>query len=170
MSRSSEPTSALARSRLAGDRAEDNVLRLVEGLRYVTDTEAEHYDAVTETLIVPSDRLPFVGIAVLEVGVAVEIKSAGVVYGESQRRGRFYLRRSQHDRLVEAGGVYLFAVCGPNNREVVAMKIVPATQVEQLIDAVTDHWRTAGDSRDECVQLSWARIFDPEAIEGGGKR
>ncbi|AFK20216.1 hypothetical protein E6P09_14090 [Haloferax mediterranei ATCC 33500] len=55
----------------------------------------------------------FVGICLLKPGTVVEIESAMVVYGEAQRRGRFLLRRSQHEHLLEEGGVYLFAVCAP---------------------------------------------------------
>ncbi|RYJ15491.1 hypothetical protein ELS19_15585, partial [Halogeometricum borinquense] len=72
------------------------VHQLVDGLRYVPDSEAEHYDAEVVELLSPSADLPFVGICLLEVGVAVEIKSAMDVYGQAQRRGRFLIRQSKH--------------------------------------------------------------------------
>lgn len=160
----SRTESALAQSRLAGERSETNVLERVPGLRYVPDTEAMHYDAIVETTIDPSERLPFVGICILEQGVAVEIKSTGVVYGQQQRNGRFYLRRGQHERLVGSAGVYLFAVCAPNDREIIAMKVVPATQIDHLIGNVTGGWREAGGDRDGYVQLTWTNIFEIEEV------
>lgn len=149
----------------------ETFLERVNGLRYVADSEAMHYDAIAETLVVPSQELPFAGICVLETGTVVEIKSVGVVYGASQRRGRFYLRRTQHEALLESAGVYLFAVSAPNpdSREIVAMKVVPATQVDHVIDVVTNEWRQAGDDRGEYVQLAWTRVFDPEEIAARGK-
>ncbi|QCS42657.1 hypothetical protein [Natrinema versiforme] len=163
--------SQLAASRQAGDRSESVVLEHVDKLRYVPDTEAPHYDALAEGLLEPSSEIPFVGIVVLESGTAVEIKSVSVVYGQRQRRGRFQLRRVQHEALLECGGVYLFAVCAPHDRELIAAKIVPATQVDHLISVVTEGWRSAGEGRsEEYVQFTWARVFDPGEIEDGDRR
>ncbi len=163
--------SQLAASRQAGDRSETVVLERVPELRYVPDTESPHYDAIAESLLEASAELPFVGIVVIESGTPIEIKSVGVVYGERQRRGRFQLRRGQHEALLEAGGVYLFAVCAPHDRELIIAKVVPATQVSHLIDVVTDGWRSAGEERsEEYVQFTWARVFDPSDIEDGGSQ
>ncbi|WP_436344164.1 hypothetical protein [Natronorubrum sp. FCH18a] len=163
MSRSSQ--SRLAASRQAGDRSETVVLEELPGTRYVPDSEVNHYDAIAEELIEPSAALPFVGIVVLESGTPVEIKSVSVVYGQEQRRGRFQPRRGQHEALLESGGVYLFAICAPHDRDLIAMKVVPATQVDHLIDVVTNGWRSAGEDRsEEYVQFSWGRVFDPSEI------
>ena len=162
--------SRLAASRQAGDRSETVVLEQVPELGYVPDSEANHYDAIAEELIEPSEQLPFVGIVVLEEGTAVEIKSVSVVYGEQQRRGRFQPRRGQHEALLASGGVYLFAICAPHDRDLIAMKVVPATQVDHLIDVVTNGWRSAGEDRsEEYVQFSWARVFDPDEILEGSR-
>ena len=156
MSRSTGPVS----SKRAGENAEAAVLEAVDGLAYVPDAETEHADARAETVVVPSSSLPFVGICLLEAESLVEIKSAIPRLGSGQR-GRFYLRRKQHDRLRDAGGSYLFAVCQPRPaREPVAMKLVPATIVD---DAITS-WRSGGDDRPECTQLGWSRIFDPAEV------
>nr|WP_229504696.1 hypothetical protein [Natrinema versiforme] len=77
----------------------------------------------------------------------------------------------QHEALLECGGVYLFAVCAPHDRELIAAKIVPATQVDHLISVVTEGWRSAGEGRsEEYVQFTWARVFDPGEIEDGDRR
>ena len=157
MSRATGPVS----SKRAGENAEAAVLEAVDGLAYVPDTETEHVDARAETLVVPSRSLPFVGICLLEVGSLVEIKSA-IPRLASGRRGRFYLRREQHELLCDAGGSYLFAVCEPRpGREPVAMKVVPATVVDDAITA----WRSGGDDRPECSQVAWSRIFHPSEVE-----
>ena len=157
MSRASGPVS----SKRAGENAEAAILEAVNGLAYVPDTETEHVDARAETLVVPSRSLPFVGICLLEVGSLVEIKSA-IPRLASGRRGRFYLRHGQHELLRDAGGSYLFAVCEPRpGREPVAMKVVPATVVD---DAITS-WRSGGDDRPECSQVAWSQIFHPSEVE-----
>ncbi|SFR30369.1 hypothetical protein [Halorubrum sodomense] len=157
MSRASGPVS----SKRAGENAEAAVLEAVDGLAYVPDTETEHVDARAETLVVPSRSLPFVGICLLEAGSLVEIKSA-IPRLASGRRGRFYLRREQHELLRDAGGSYLFAVCEPRpGRDPVAMKVVPATVADDAITA----WRSGGDDRPECSQVAWSRIFHPSEVE-----
>ena len=142
-------------SKRAGENAEGAVIEAVDGLAYVSDTDSEHIDARAVEIVEPSASLPFVGICLLEVGSAVDIKSA-IPRLASGQRGRFYLRRQQHEQLRDAGGSYLFAVCEPRpGREPVAMKVVPAT----IVDDVITSWRSGGDDRPECTQLAWSRIF-----------
>ena len=151
-----------ASSKRAGEAVEGDVLQRHEELEYVPDTDAQHYDARVSELLSPSPTLPFVGMCLLEVGTVVEIKSTMVVYGAAQSRGRFYLRRKQHRRLVDEAGVYLFAVCEPRpSRPVLAAKVVPATTVGGLVSS----WIDGGD-RADYAQLAWSRIFD-EAELGG---
>lgn len=153
--------SAFAPSKRVGANAESAVIETVDGLEHVPDTDAEHYDARVCEPISPTPRLPFVAMCVLEVGTAVEIKSASVVYGESQANGRFYLREQQHARLVDERGSYLFAVCEPKPaRPLIAMKVVPATIVGDIVPS----WRDAGDGRPACAQISWSKIFEPGEI------
>ncbi|WP_049890516.1 hypothetical protein [Halogeometricum borinquense] len=152
---------SLAPSKRGGNAAESAVHQLVDGLRYVPDSEAEHYDAEVVELLSPSADLPFVGICLLEVGVAVEIKSAMAVYGQAQRRGRFLIRQSQHEHLLDVGGVYLFAVCEPTPaRDVISMKVVPAS----LVDELEFSW-VGRDTRAPYAQFAWSRIFVPEEVE-----
>jgi hypothetical protein len=147
-------------SKRAGENAEGAVLEAVDGLAFVPDDESEHIDARVIELVEPSTTLPFVGICVLEAGTPVEIKSA-IPRLASGRRGRFYLRREQHRNLRDAGGSYLFSVCEPRPaREPVAMKVVPATVVDEAIAS----WRSGGDDRPECAQVAWSRIFDPAEV------
>ncbi|QHS17776.1 hypothetical protein GWK26_11815 [haloarchaeon 3A1-DGR] len=157
-------TSTLAASKRAGENAEAAVIDTIDGLAPVAGEE--HYDAIAETAIFPSHDRPFVGICVLEADLPVEIKSTMAVYGEQQRRGRFKLRRNQHDALTDANGAYLFVVCEPRpDRQPIAMKVVPAGTIGDLVDAVAS-WRDEGDARGPKAQIAWSRVFDPAEIEG----
>lgn len=148
---------SLARSRQLGDRTAAAVYQRVDALEHVPDREAEWYDARPETAVWPS-TVPLVGMAVVEAGRPVEIKSCVRDLGD--QRGRIYLRRDQHRQLVDAGAVYLFAIVDDRDREPVAAKIFPATVVDDVIPA----WRDAGDGRQDCSQISWARFFDPDEV------
>lgn len=143
-----------------GSRAEDSVLDLVTELRFVPDTEGLHYDAVVDELLCPSKQLPFVGLCLLEVETVVEIKSVMVVIGEGQDPGRFYLRKGQHEDLVSEAGVYLFAVCEPTpQRAVIAMKVVAATSVDDVVST----WIQC-DGRATYAQVSWKRVFSESEV------
>ncbi|MEA1931194.1 MAG: hypothetical protein U9O06_06570 [Euryarchaeota archaeon] len=151
-------------SKQLGDRAETEVIAYVDELEYVADQEAEHFDAVPSRARYPSEQVRFAGIAVIEQDRPVEIKTC-IPRLSSGQRGRFYLRRGQHDRLVEAGGCYLFAVTTPHQREPIACKVAAARTVTDVIPS----WRDAGDGRQQCSQLSLSRIFDPNEIGGSGQ-
>lgn len=165
MSQADEQTQ-LAYSKRVGQRSQSALIQRVENLRYVGDSEARWHDAIAEGLITPARALPFVGICVLEAGTPVEIKSAAVIYGEkSQRPGRFQLRQSQHERLVEAGAVYAFIVGDPSpDRELLAAKIVPAVAVTDLVSS----WIET-DGREPYAQFAWTRIFSKTAVNRGGQ-
>lgn len=152
---------SLAPSRKAGDTVESTVVQHHPELRHVPDSQHEHHDAVVTELLTPSRELPFVGICLLEVGTIVEIKSAMVVYGEAQRRGRFLLRRSQHEHLLDEGGVYLFAVCAPTpDRDIIVAKVVPAT----LVDEFQFSWVERA-TRSDYAQITWTQVFAPKEVE-----
>ncbi|WP_171006652.1 hypothetical protein [Halalkalirubrum salinum] len=158
---SSHSKSRLPASKRGGFNAESAVIQLVPELDPVSDTDATHYDARVADVLSPSDRLPFYGMCVLEVGTVVEIKSTMAVSGSNQRRGRFHLRRTQHEHLVEQAGVYLFAVCEPTpTRDLIAAKIVPATTIGGLVESWIDT-----DDRPPFSKIAWSRIFKPSEVE-----
>jgi len=153
----------LAAAKRAGHNAEHHVLDAVDELE--PQSGEEHWDAIAETAVFPRDDLPFAGLCVVEAGLPVEIKSTMVVQTSVQRRGRFKLRESQHEALVERSGVYLFVVCEPRpDRRPLAMKIVPARSVGGLVDA-TASWRDELDGRGRKAQLTWTNLFDPTEVE-----
>lgn len=152
-------------SRDGGDAAQSAVLELVPELRYVSNQEDEHIDAAT------TDRLEGSGChevsidGALESETAVEIKSAMAVYGEAQTRGRFYLRKGQHEHILDLEGAYLFAVCEPTpSRDVIAAKIVPTDTVEELVSS----WISVENidrAEQAYAQIAWSRIFDVQEVE-----
>ena len=153
----------LAAAKRAGHNAEHHVLEHVDALEPTSGEE--HWDAIAEAAIWPRDDLPFAGLCVVEAGAPVEIKSTMVVQTSAQRRGRFKLRQSQHEALVERRGVYCFVVCEPRpQRESIAMKIVPARSVGALVDARAS-WRDELDGRGRKAQLAWSNIFEPAEVE-----
>ncbi|ELZ92976.1 hypothetical protein C440_12684 [Haloferax mucosum ATCC BAA-1512] len=152
----------VAASKRAGATVESALLQRHPELRHVPDDVAEHHDAVAVSLLSPSRDLPFVGLCLLETGTVVEIKSAMVVYGERQRRGRFLIREAQHNHLLEKGGVYLFAVCAPTpDRDIIAAKVIPAS----LVDEFNFSW-VSPKTRSNYAQFAWSRVFSPEEVEG----
>lgn len=155
---------ALAASKRGGLNAEHGAVETIGPLTPVSDSVAEHYDAVTEAALCPSD-VPMVGVCRIPAGTNVEIKSVMAVYGEAQRRGRYKLRQTQHEALVADDGVYLFAVCEPRpTRPIIKMKIVPAWLVDSLVETHAS-WRDEKDDRGPKAQFAWTRIFTPAEIE-----
>ncbi|RDZ39426.1 hypothetical protein C5B91_20255 [Haloferax sp. Atlit-10N] len=155
---------SLAPSKRAGERAEADQIQRVDGFEAAPkngdDGQELPYDIVCVRAVWPSPDLPFVGVLVLEQGSEVESKSCAVVINESQDRGRYYLRKKQHEALVELGAFYLFSVRDPNTDEVIAAKIVPATAVTDL----NFSWIEA-EGRATFGQITWTQIFDREEVE-----
>ena len=153
----------LAAAKRAGHNAEHHVLERVDALEPTSGED--HWDAVAETAVWPTDELPMAGLCVVEAGLPVEIKSTMVVQTADQRRGRFKLRKQQHETLVEKSGVYLFVVCEPYpERTPIALTIVPARSAGGLVDANAS-WRDELDGRGKKAQLTWSNVFDPAEVE-----
>lgn len=153
-----------AHPRRAGDNAETAVCDAVDALEYVRDTEVEYADARVNGLLEPSEKFDQFALPLVEDGTLVEIKSTIVVATEDQQRGRFYVRKDQHDKLVAEGAVYVFAVCEPKpQRPVLALAMLPATIVDDLVPS----WVEAGEGRSDYGRFTWSNLIDPEALEGG---
>jgi hypothetical protein len=148
-----------------GETAAASVIELVADLETVPDTEATHYDAQPTAEISAHCDLELAEVDTLDPATPVEIKTVMVVQTECQQRGRFNLRKGQHEALLADDGVYLFAVCEPTpSRDILAIKSVPATVVE---DRRSD-WRTP-DGRLPYTQLAWSRLIDPDSLGEEGR-
>ena len=156
---------SLARSKRIGESVEAVVIQRIDELAPESSRDA-HVDATVETTIDASAALPTVGLPVLEAGTGVEIKSCGVVLA-SQRRGRYKLRQTQHEYLLDESAVYLFVVTPPHDSTPLALKVVPAT----VVDGVISGW-VETERRSPYAQVSWGRFFDAEELDpdAGGDR
>lgn len=161
---------AVLHPKAAGEAVEGNVLDRVPQLDYVSDREAEWHDARVGTLLAPSttDEVIFRSINLLGAGTPVEIKGAQRRLA-SGGRGRIYVRKRQHERLVEEGGVYLVAVYDPRpgrNQQILAMAVIPASVLDEVLP---DGWTDVhGDRAEEGYrQLAWSRIFRVDDVTGG---
>lgn len=164
-----------AASKAVGERIEEIVTDSVDELQEATvpntfDGADEDYwhDAQPEAALFASAQVPMVGICVIEPGQPVEIKAARAVIsnGTRSRCGRFYLTRAQHEQLLEAGGVYLFAIYvegDDGDPELLGLLAIPAVIVEEELRAT---WYEV-DHRSDYYQLSASRL----PIDGlGGDR
>jgi len=151
-------------SKHSGEEIEAIVCDRVPEVSYVPDRVARWHDACVDEVLEPDVDLLGVGINLLEVGTAVEIKGCQIEYANS-RSGRFYIRKRQHERLVEESGAYLFAVYGlrGTDHRVAAMAIATATTVDGLI---SDGWTTREERSGEegYRQLAWSRVIPTEVV------
>lgn len=152
---------ALARSRRLGESTEAAVIDAVPQLEYVPDSEDRRVDARFKAVFSPGSELKICGLPVVGKGTPVEIKSCAVVYGESNRRGRWHFRREQHEHLEDVGGLYLLAVAEPHSRDVVAALIAPANAVRHELLGT---WIETDDRPPYC-KISWSRVFDPSELQ-----
>ncbi|MEY7849551.1 hypothetical protein AB7C87_10190 [Natrarchaeobius sp. A-rgal3] len=163
----SSRTSALESSKASGDALEAHLIQSIEELEYVGDRTATWHDARTTTLLEPTTSLPFFGIVLVEPDIPIEIKGCQIETSNGNRstRGRFYVKRGAHDRLLEAGGMYLLVVYLPRpGLPQVARAIVPATIVDELL---SDRWYEVGGKRseNEVAKLAWSHVIDPAGVD-----
>lgn len=163
-----------AASKVVGERVEEIVIVAVDELQEVTvpedwdgANEDYWYDAQPSVALFHSRQVPMVGTCVIEPGQPVEIKAARAVIsnGTRDRCGRFYLTRTQHEQLLEAGGIYLFAIYveGDDDPELCGLLAVPAVIVEEEL---RPKWYSV-DGRSDYYQISARRL----PIDGlGGDR
>ncbi|SEQ04354.1 hypothetical protein [Natrinema salaciae] len=163
----SSRASELESSKASGDALEAEIVQVVDELEYISDHTATWHDARTTAVLEACQSLPFYGIVLVEPDVPVEIKGCQIETsnGNSSTRGRFYVKRAAHERLVETAGMYLFVVYLPRpGLPQVARAIVPATLVDELLSG---RWYEVGGSRSEqeVAKLAWSHVIDPASVD-----
>ncbi|OAQ53310.1 hypothetical protein HTG_07470 [Natrinema mahii] len=163
----SSRASELESPKASGDALEGEIVQAVDALEYVGDRTATWHDARTTAVLEPDRSLPFYGIVLVEPGVPVEIKGCQIETsnGDRSTRGRFYVKRAAHDRLLEEGGMYLFVVYLPRpGLPQIARAIVPATLVDELLSG---RWYEVGGERSESevAKLAWSHVIDPAGVD-----
>lgn len=134
-------------------------------LELVDDGEARWYDATAEhtisiALVDLSDTI------CVSRGTPVEIKAAKVRTSngaDGSRRGRIYLKRNSHLRLLESGGVYCVAV---HDREEL---LATAWIRPETIDELADSWYDVDRPHGQVCKIAWSRLIPPEIVTGGGR-
>lgn len=159
--------SELESPKASGDALEAEIVQSLDALEYVGDRTATWCDARTTTLLEACRSLPFYGIVLVEPETPVEIKGCQIETSNGSRstRGRFYVKHEAHDRLLEAGGMYLLVVYLPRpGLPQVARAIVPATLVDELL---VGRWYDVGGSRSESevAKLAWSHVIDPSGVD-----
>ncbi|MFP9192996.1 hypothetical protein ACLI4Q_15250 [Natrialbaceae archaeon A-CW1-1] len=172
----SSRASELESPKASGDALESYVIQEFEPLEYVGDRTATWHDARTTTLLEPSPTLTFYGVCLVEIDTPVEIKGCQLQTGNGSRptRGRYYVKRDAHERLLEAAGMYLLVVYLPRpGLPQVARAIVPASLIDELLKG---RWYAVDSDRseNEVAKLAWSHVINPTAIDpsnplGGGR-
>jgi hypothetical protein len=104
----------------------------------------------------------------VDAGDRFECKSCWNRYGS--RRGRWWIPRKNHDRLIESDGWYILSVVDREAEYILRMAAVRASHADQLIG---DRWTDRGRGSkgvDQYRQLSWSVVFDPAETPGGERR
>lgn len=125
------------------------------------DDSPEWFDARTVAPI----ETPLASSPIAEEGTPVEVKACRRRY--RGRYGRWWIRRENHERLLEAGGEYVLAVYDHAEGDVCRMALTSATTVDAL---VTSWWECGDGGRcaDQYRQVPWTAAFD-DLHEPGGR-
>jgi hypothetical protein len=106
---------------------------------------------------------------IVKAGTPVECKSCWDQY--DARRGRWWIQRHVHERLLEAEGAYILVVVDNETSDVLRMALLDAATIDAEIDG---GWWQAGDggqTAGEYRQLPWSTIFTTPltSTNGGGE-
>ncbi|QLH83383.1 hypothetical protein [Halosimplex pelagicum] len=160
-------SSKLESSKAIGDSVEAVVINAEPRLEAVGDSVATWHDAVTLKCLSPSYERPIYAIPVVDSGVETEIKGAAVVRsnGTRQSPGHWYIKRGAHEKLKDAGGVYLLAVYGlRESTPILRSVIIPATVLDDVLEGRWYEVDIEGRSEKEVVQLTWTTLIDRERV------
>jgi hypothetical protein len=119
------------------------------------DNAPDWHDAVAADPVLVGEPVDDV---LVPAGSPIEIKACQpwITDSNSTRRGRWWIRRGAHDRLLEADGWYVLAVSPADApSKVVRSGLTHARTLDELIET----WLTCGDGR-EAARVRWNRVFD----------
>jgi hypothetical protein len=149
----------------SGEQVEATVIQQVDGLEPAPGRDT--FDARTTAVLDPRTTDARFATPLLEPETDVEIKAAQTRLA-SGRRGRWYVRKRQHERLLAASGAYLLVVYAPTfpTHDVRAQLVIPASLVDERLP---DGWTGVdGDRAEEGYrQLAWSAFIDPDGVQEG---
>jgi hypothetical protein len=134
----------------AGDAVEAAVIDATPGFESVTDGDDRRFDARVSSTGRP-----------VEIKAALPEVSNG---GDQSVPGRWYVKRSAHEALVEDDGLYSLHVYKPvDGLPIIASRTVSARRVSIHLDG--SWYDVDGDrSEQEVAKLSWPTIISREAV------
>lgn len=114
---------------------------------------------------VRDDIVTPLGTTVVSAETPVDTKSCWRSYDDG-RCGRIKIKKSNHERLLEANGEYAIVVIENGTTEVLRASLTSAETVDCLID---NWWPSGRSCRDDgpFVQLPWSRFFDDLEVDAG---
>lgn len=133
---------------------------------HVSNQETHRYDArVTGD---SGDRPLTIGAVAIEPGTEIEIKTCQrqIDDGGSNagyRHGRWRFTPTQHDRVIDAGRVYLLGVL--EDGSFVGAALVAPDELDALL---TERWTASSrtNHHDREARLPWPELLDPSVLEG----
>lgn len=98
-------------------------------------------------------------------GEKVESKGCQLVISDGQytRPGRFWIGREHHERLLEAGGLYVLMV--HDEGQLVHYEEVPATEMDELIQGWTNVGTVSRSGAEQATQVPHTRVIDELEVE-----
>lgn len=165
-------SSRLAKAKEIGVDVEFLVVRAIEGVRLADDPDA-FFDAETTSVLDQRTLAEVVAVPVamvtplVEADTKVEIKAtipqssngAATTAGRWAFKGR---EDGQHAKLLDAAGYYALAVYDDTgDRELVALALLPATVVDDLLEG---RWYDIDRDEDTMARLGWTHVLDEEVI------
>lgn len=131
------------RGRLVEEYAEEcGPIALADG-----DLAADWYDGVI-TLEAGEDL----------AGTPIEAKGCRTTVGHTGRTGRIWINRRCHERLLEAGGLYVIGCYDDDDDELQAVEVRTAEAVD---DELAGRWTTCGNRHraEECAQVRFIDVM-----------
>lgn len=119
----------------------------------IDDDRAEWYDLEFVADVV-GDRAG----TIATVGDVVEAKSCYASY--DGRAGRWWIRRENHEQLVDIDGWYVLVVLERESDEILRMALTRAETIDRIIDGNWWDCGNGGRSADQFRQIAWTAVFD----------
>lgn len=163
-------TPAVAKNRERGLAVEDLACE-----RYPCEPVAEDPDERStvwyDVEFVESVEVPLAGV-IVPAGAVAEVKSCVDHY--PSEKGRWWINRDPHERLVASDGWYILAVVSREDDDeldagdIRRMALVEAGTLDEKIGGEWWDCGNGGRTADQYVQLAWSNVFDRLGADVGG--
>jgi len=103
-------------------------------------------------------------------GTPVEVKTCRYRYDDpsGRRRGRWWIKRANHEQLLDQDGEYVLTVHDADTAEILRQGLVTATTVDAIVDGEWWACGAGGKTAEEYRQITWSAVFDDVGGEADG--